>query len=276
MKYAELHCHTIYSNSKTTECLTTPLQLIKEAKSKGLSAVAITDHDTMEGNKKARSLAKKYGITIIPAVEIDGDRRGQILAYGVTKPIKHSRSPIQIIKDVHAQGGVAIVPHPFDIARKMEDIGEVIKHADGIEIINYGAVFNTFSIWFAKKNNIKVQTVGSDAHHKSLIGTAVVGFPDSCKTWQDYVACLKKGKFDIRINRSYTSALAIGIGNIFYTRSVGFLWKVFPSKRLSLEINGIFYLLTFVIKAPFTVSFTATKIVYELSGLSWAVTKIIS
>jgi predicted metal-dependent phosphoesterase TrpH len=274
VKLVELHCHTIYSNSKTTECLTTPRQLLEAAKSRGLSAIAITDHDTMDGYKKAKLLAKEYGITLIPAVEIDTDCSGQILAYGIKTLPPAGLTPVETIKAVHDQGGVAIIPHPFDLLRKMPNIKNVFKHADGIEVANYGAVFNTRSRRFAKTNGIKVTTAGSDAHHRSLIGTAIVGFPDECKSVDDYLKAFKKGDFQIVINRSYPQALSIGMANIVYTRSVGFLWKVFPSKRLTLEVDGVFYLVKFVVKAPFKVSLDITKIVYKVSGLSWALSKI--
>lgn len=272
MKYVEIHCHTTHSNSKTTECLTTPLQLVKEAKKKGLSAIAITDHDTMSGYHAAKKYAKRHGITLIPAMEIDGNQRGQILAYGIKTAIKPGKSPIELIKEVHAQGGIAIIPHPFDVERRMENVHEVIKHADGLEGRNYGAVNNWKARRFAKAKNVKVVTGGSDAHHRSLIGTVVLGFDDSCVTVKDYLTAMKNGEFQVVTTRGYLEALSIGIMNIFYTRSVGFLWNVFPSKRLAIEIDGVYYLVKVVVRAPFKLSFTATKTIYKLpeKSVRWA------
>lgn len=266
MKFAEIHCHTLYSNSKTTECLTTPAGLIEECKKKGLSAVAITDHDTMEGYRRARRYAKKHGITLIPGVEIDGNRCGQILAYGIKQTVMPKRDPIEIIKDVQKAGGVAIIPHPMDVIRKMENLGEVVKHADGVEGTNYGAVNNWWVRRFARKNKIRVVTGGSDAHHRSLIGTVVLGFPDSCRDEKDYINCLKRGRFTVRVNRSYCMALGIGILNVLHTRFVGLVWNVFPSGYITVEIDGVFYLIKVMVRAPFKLSFTVTKNVYRLSA----------
>ncbi|MDD3340106.1 MAG: PHP domain-containing protein [Lachnospiraceae bacterium] len=61
---ADLHCHTTNSDGST------PLeQLIPYAKRIGLDALAITDHDTMQGIPLALELGQKYNLTIIPGVE---------------------------------------------------------------------------------------------------------------------------------------------------------------------------------------------------------------
>lgn len=61
---ADLHCHTTNSDGST------PLeQLIPYAKRIGLDALAITDHDTMQGIPLALELGKKYNLTVIPGVE---------------------------------------------------------------------------------------------------------------------------------------------------------------------------------------------------------------
>lgn len=48
----------------------TPSQLIKLAKDKGLKAMALTDHDTIYGNKEAYEAAKKYNMEFICGMEL--------------------------------------------------------------------------------------------------------------------------------------------------------------------------------------------------------------
>ena len=50
----DLHVHSTMSDGTYT-----PSQLIKLAKDKGLKAIALTDHDTIYGNKEAHEAAKK-------------------------------------------------------------------------------------------------------------------------------------------------------------------------------------------------------------------------
>jgi predicted metal-dependent phosphoesterase TrpH len=78
---ADLHLHTTHSDGKYT-----PDQVIELARRSGLSAVAVTDHDTLEGVNPSRLAAAGSGVEVIPAVEISATHAGQelhLLAYFV-------------------------------------------------------------------------------------------------------------------------------------------------------------------------------------------------
>jgi len=68
----DLHTHTTESDGSFT-----PEELILEAKRVGLSAIAITDHDSISGLKKAAPLALEYNIELIPGVELSTDYNGK-------------------------------------------------------------------------------------------------------------------------------------------------------------------------------------------------------
>ncbi|XP_077214198.1 polymerase/histidinol phosphatase-like protein [Tasmannia lanceolata] len=61
----ELHSHTICSDG-----FLSPSALIERAHRKGVKVLALTDHDTMAGIPEALEAARKFGIRIIPGVEI--------------------------------------------------------------------------------------------------------------------------------------------------------------------------------------------------------------
>ena len=61
----DLHVHSTESDGTFT-----PEELAVEAKNQGLSAFALTDHDTVDGVKRARKAAEKLGIELIPGVEL--------------------------------------------------------------------------------------------------------------------------------------------------------------------------------------------------------------
>jgi len=63
--FADLHNHTTASDGDFTPC-----QLVEKAKSIGLKAIGITDHDTLGGLKEAVAAGEKYGIAVIPGVEV--------------------------------------------------------------------------------------------------------------------------------------------------------------------------------------------------------------
>lgn len=79
MKYVDLHVHTLASDGTFT-----PAQLVKEALKRKLSAIAIVDHDTLDGVDEAISAAKDTDLEIIPGIELTAQHEGleiHILGY---------------------------------------------------------------------------------------------------------------------------------------------------------------------------------------------------
>lgn len=82
----DLHLHTSYSDG-----IWDPKRVVKEASKRGLKRIAITDHDSVGGVEEAIEEANKYGITIIPGVELCSEefydglelKNSEILAYNI-------------------------------------------------------------------------------------------------------------------------------------------------------------------------------------------------
>ncbi|OGF48400.1 MAG: hypothetical protein A2231_11650 [Candidatus Firestonebacteria bacterium RIFOXYA2_FULL_40_8] len=77
--YADLHVHT-----KASDSTFSVEQVLELAKSCGLRAVGITDHDTVDGIAKAVEIAPSYGVEIIPGVELSAEENNceiHILGY---------------------------------------------------------------------------------------------------------------------------------------------------------------------------------------------------
>ncbi len=62
----DLHTHTTFSDGSLT-----PTQLVEEATALGLTAVAVTDHDTIDGLPEALAAGERLGIRVVPGVEIN-------------------------------------------------------------------------------------------------------------------------------------------------------------------------------------------------------------
>jgi 3',5'-nucleoside bisphosphate phosphatase len=60
----DLHIHTCYSDGRAL-----PEEVVRQAASRGLTTIAITDHDNTRGFREARSVAHQLGIELIPAIE---------------------------------------------------------------------------------------------------------------------------------------------------------------------------------------------------------------
>ncbi|MGB2630603.1 MAG: PHP domain-containing protein, partial [Candidatus Omnitrophota bacterium] len=76
---ADLHVHTLYSDGTFT-----PEEVVREAVRIGLEAVAITDHDCIDGISPAMKAAENTRLEIIPGIEISAvaaDTEIHILGY---------------------------------------------------------------------------------------------------------------------------------------------------------------------------------------------------
>jgi len=71
-KLADLHVHTHLSDGTFT-----PEEVVENARKVGLSCIAVTDHDCVDGIMPAMKAAKKHGPEIIPGVEMSAQEKGR-------------------------------------------------------------------------------------------------------------------------------------------------------------------------------------------------------
>lgn len=72
MQLADLHTHSRYSDGTNT-----PAELIGLAKKAGLSAIALTDHDILDGLPEAEAAAQAQGIELVPGLELSSAWKGR-------------------------------------------------------------------------------------------------------------------------------------------------------------------------------------------------------
>lgn len=70
-KLADLHVHTHLSDGTFS-----PEEVVEYAKKIGLSCIAITDHDCVDGIEPARKIARRLELEIIPGVEMTAQEKG--------------------------------------------------------------------------------------------------------------------------------------------------------------------------------------------------------
>lgn len=107
---AELHCHTTASDG-----VVTPEQLVGIAERLGLDVLAVTDHDTIDGALRARDYALATGarVDVIVGMEVTTRRQDHIVGLFLERAPAIFRSVPDTVDEIHAQGGLAIVAHPF-------------------------------------------------------------------------------------------------------------------------------------------------------------------
>src|SRR5438874_4046274 len=74
MMFADLHLHTQFSDGTYS-----PEEMVAQAQLHGLSALALTDHDTVEGCPRAAAACEEAGIEFIPGTELTAEQDGNEL-----------------------------------------------------------------------------------------------------------------------------------------------------------------------------------------------------
>lgn len=90
MKSIDLHVHTTASDGTSS-----PSEAVRLAKDAGLSAIAITDHDTVSGFSEAAAAGSESGVEVVPGIEISTKYKGalHILGYFIN-PESESLKPV--------------------------------------------------------------------------------------------------------------------------------------------------------------------------------------
>jgi len=70
----DLHCHSTASDGALT-----PTELVQRAHGQGVTALALTDHDTTAGLPEAQICAAANGIRLIPGIELSSSWQGKCL-----------------------------------------------------------------------------------------------------------------------------------------------------------------------------------------------------
>lgn len=82
--FVDLHSHSTASDGSKS-----PSAVVAAAKNAGLTAIALTDHDTMAGVAEATAAGERVGIRIVPGVElsaVDDDREVHLLGLHIHRP----------------------------------------------------------------------------------------------------------------------------------------------------------------------------------------------
>ncbi len=178
---ADLHVHSTYSDGGHD------IRSILEhaASHTDLRIVAITDHDTIEGALEARRLGPHYGIEVVVGEEIS-TTRGHVLGLFLRERVQPGLSIPETVGEIHAQGGVAVLAHPFD-----RICNNPMRHhprptledwrsfgLDALEGLN-GSQLDPLANPRARVLGAGLRlalTAGSDAHHKGVVGVSYTLF----------------------------------------------------------------------------------------------------
>ncbi len=182
MGRADLHLHTTYSDG-----MGTVEAVLEAARRAGLDVIAITDHDTLQGALRGRDIGARYGIGVVPGVEIS-TAEGHLLAYWIEQYIPPGLPLIETLLRVGEQGGLCVAAHPT--AQWVPSLGaraiwRALQHPDagrilvGIEVYNMGLprlVNNRGALALGQATGL-AQVANTDSHMLWTIGLCATGFP---------------------------------------------------------------------------------------------------
>jgi predicted metal-dependent phosphoesterase TrpH len=217
--------HTIFSYDGTA---TVPA-VLKRASQVGLDILAITDHDEIRGALQAEQLAPKYGLQVIPGVEIT-TAEGDLLALSIRKLIPAGLPLIETIQRVGEQGGFCIAPHPMATGMSMKSLSAYsIRRAlldqqagrilIGIETYNATTLDREGNIGakiLAERLSV-AETGSSDAHVLEAIGLGATTFAG--QTIPELVAALWMGTTQVQKGPEWNALQTLGLWAANYLAS---------------------------------------------------------
>jgi len=190
MLRCDLHIHSNYSHDGESSVE----EILHIAEERGLDAIAIADHDTVEGNRYAQTLDSP--VLIIPAVEVS-TKQGHLLVLGSSEPFDADEDIYQTIAEAHSRGAITILPHPFHLWRHGAGISDptTVAAVDAVETYNSRHLVgraNSKAKRYAAKYH-KPCVAGSDAHVATYVGYGVT-LIDAEKNVDAILRAIREGK----------------------------------------------------------------------------------
>jgi hypothetical protein len=149
--FADFHIHTRFSR----DSILSEEKFVRTAIARGLTHVAVTNHNNVEGaiavRDKVRELGLEERLTVILGEEVS-TADGEIVALFITRTIPRGLSADETADAIHEQGGLVSIPHPFDPFRashirevpltRLAEAGKI----DAVEVYNTRVTFHRHNV----------------------------------------------------------------------------------------------------------------------------------
>jgi predicted metal-dependent phosphoesterase TrpH len=190
---ADFHIHSSASYDSRSE----PWEIVATCLRRGLGAFAVADHNALDGSLAVAELVASYEFgdfmerhypgrprpRVVVAQEVN-TREGEAMGMYLSRPLTRGLPLAETIAEIHEQGGLVNVPHPFArVAHRRPRLDFMEQYADGIdavEVYNARSVFaedDKIALDFARRYGLG-RSGGSDAHFRNEIGRGYVLLED--------------------------------------------------------------------------------------------------
>ncbi|MFL5648268.1 MAG: PHP-associated domain-containing protein [Chloroflexota bacterium] len=188
--FVDLHTHS----KGSFDSLASPRDMVKAAVDRGLTHLAITDHDRVDVAQEARALGSSE-LTVIVGEEVK-TRDGDLICLFLERAIPPGLSAMETIAAAREQGARVGIPHPFDRMRgsllRDAAMASLAPHVDWVEAHNARLVGhgNEDAAAFAREHDLPGIAV-SDAHSVMEIGVAYMALDGDPSTPAGLLAALR-------------------------------------------------------------------------------------
>jgi hypothetical protein len=204
----DLHLHTrVYSGCSNIE----PEDLVMRAIEIGLDGIALTEHGIRWSDEKVESLHLKTGVddlVIVSGQEITcftrkWRRQGDFLVFGVKESLGSNISAQDLIRVVHAEGGIVIPAHPYKKSRSRYDlygVGDEMIQLDVDAIEYYHPEHDEEALQKVQEASRKMGglplTGGSDAHYIEMVGACTTIFHEPVRNERQLIDAIRAGRIN--------------------------------------------------------------------------------
>jgi len=196
--FVDLHAHS----SASFDSLADPPRLVQRARQLGLTHLAITDHERIDGARRAMALGGE-GLQVIVGEEICS-RDGDLIGLFLEEPVPPGLDAAQTAQAIRDQGGIVGLPHPFDSFRSSGGsradreegrLAELAAIVDYVETHNARAYrdANPRAAAFAAHHGLP-GVASSDAHSVMELGVASTVLPGPFSDAQGLLALLPEAQ----------------------------------------------------------------------------------
>ena len=187
----DLHLHTTRSADSSVRLE----DAVRRVKEEGLDGFAVTDHDSLA--EIPRGFPEDNDVIVVPGMEVSADG-GHVLAFSIREPIPMGLPIPETVDRVHAQGGIAVIAHPYSVFRTWVDSTEIEGSGfDLVEVVNAHQL--PFGYTLAKNRGLAQrlglpETGGSDAHTPRTVGRAYTVLESESRDVEGVLGALRDGK----------------------------------------------------------------------------------
>ena len=229
----DLHVHS----ERSPDGIMTLDEIVSLARASGLSGAAVCDHDLA-----LLDAPELDDFLLIPGIEVS-TQLGHLLGLFVTGPVD-TRDFFQAVETIHAQGGLAVLAHPFEHSRDGSRLAPAVPLLDGVEVWNSRADrkihdANRLARSFAQVCKLR-PFGGSDAHCPQEVGSGYTVIEAETLTLEAAKAALLAGtaRAEGRRSRAWYAARSqlekrrkTGAGPLSYVK-----WAAFAAKCCAQDI----------------------------------------